>query len=114
MASSVTSLLEEEEELIGSDEEEKTQLSAVLEAGLMMNRRRLFLSHSDLVGLAPWNAAEGDIVCVLLGCRFPVILRREGEHYVLIGEVFLDGFMNGEAVVGLRGGEFVLETFEIH
>jgi len=114
MASSMASLLEEEEEMVGGDEEEKTRLSAVLEAGLMMNRRRLFLSNSDLVGLAPWNSAEGDIVCVLLGCRFPVVLRRQEDHYVLIGEAYIDEYMNGEGMVGLRDGEFGLETFEIH
>jgi hypothetical protein len=114
MANSVTSLLEEEEELIAGDDDEKKQLSAVLEAGLMMNRRRLFLSNSDLVGLAPWNSVDGDLVCVLLGCRFPVVLRREEDHYVLVGEAFIDGFMDGEAIVGLREEEFGLESFEIH
>jgi hypothetical protein len=113
MASSVTSLLEEEEEMLGSDEE-KTRLSAVLEAGLTMNRRRFFLSSSGLVGLAPWNAADGDVVCVLLGCRSPVVLRRQEDHYILIGEAYLDEYMNGEAIIGLRDGEFMLGTFEIH
>ncbi len=80
----------------------------------MMNRRRMFLSRSGLVGLAPWNAVEGDIICVLLGCRSPVVLRREKGHYVLIGETYVDEFMDGSAMVGLREGEFYLETFEIH
>jgi len=115
MASSVASLVEEDEVGVEDVEEgEKERLSAVLEAGLMMNQRRLFLSRSGFVGLAPWTAANGDIVCVLLGCRSPVVLRREKGHYVLIGEVYIDEYMNGEAMVGLRDGESVLETFEIH
>jgi hypothetical protein len=115
MASSVVSLLEEEEEgLVGEDEVEKERLSAVLEAGLMMNRRRFFLSKAGFVGAAPWNSKEGDVVCVLLGCSYPVILRREDDHYVLIGEAYIDDFMNGNAIDGLENGEFVLGTFEIH
>jgi hypothetical protein len=115
MASSVASLVEEDEVGVEDVEEgEKERLSAVLEAGLMMNQRRLFLSRSGFVGLAPWTAANGDIVCVLLGCRSPVVLRREKGHYVLIGEVYIDEYMNGEAMVGLRDGESVLEMFEIH
>lgn len=117
MASSVTSLMDEEEGIIdvedGNGDGEKEKLSAALEAGLMMNRRRMFISGSGLVGLAPWNAGEGDVVCALLGCRSPVVLRRDGKGWVLIGEVFVEGFMDGEAMVGLREGEFVLETFEI-
>lgn len=115
MASSVVSLLEEEEEgLVGEDEEEKERLSAVPEAGLMMNRRRFFLSKAGFVGAAPWNAKEGDVVCVLLGCSYPVILRSEDDHYVLIGEAYIDDFMNGNAIDGLESGELVLEIFEIH
>jgi hypothetical protein len=116
MANSVASLVEEEEDslAVGENDEEKERLSAVLEAGSMMNRRRLFLSTSGFIGLAPWDAKEGDFVCVLLGCRFPVVLRREERNYVLIGEAYIDGFMNGGAMEGLRDGEFVLKTFEIH
>ena len=80
----------------------------------MMNRRRFFLSEAGLIGAAPWNAKEGDVICVLLGCSSPVILRREDGHYVLIGEAYIDDFMNGDAIMGLENGELVLETFEIH
>lgn len=56
------------------------------------------------LGLAPANAQDGDHVCVLLGCSVPVLLRplksRIGPVYELIGECFLFGFMDGEAVTG--------------
>jgi hypothetical protein len=41
-------------------------------------------------------------------------LRRQKDRYVLVGEVYVDEYMNGEAMVGLKDGEFELETFEIH
>jgi Heterokaryon incompatibility protein (HET) len=115
MGSSVASLVDDEEVGVEDVEEgEKERLSAALEAGLMMNQRRLFFSRDGFVGLGPWNTTKGDIICVLLGCRSPVVLRKENEHYVLIGEAYIEGFMNGEAMDALRDGEFVLETFEIH
>lgn len=33
--------------------------------------------------------------------------------YRLIGECFVNGFMDGEAIEGLEGGKFQVETFEI-
>lgn len=89
----------------------KKGLQALASATLFMNGRRLFISESKTVGLAPWDSKEGDIICVLLGCRFPVVLRREAEKYILIGEAFIDGFMFGEA---LAGDNTSFETFEIH
>ena len=117
MASSTGSLMEQDEDEIAAvyeEEEEKTRLSAVLEAGLMMNRRRLFISESGKVGLAPWNAAEGDLVCVLLGCRSPVVLRREQGYYVLVGEAYVEELMQGDAVEGLKSENYLLESFELH
>ncbi|KAE8443174.1 hypothetical protein EG329_002272 [Mollisiaceae sp. DMI_Dod_QoI] len=113
IGSSVGSLIEEEEPF-NEEDGEKTKLSTMLNASLTMNRRRLFLSKEGLVGLAPWDAVEGDVVCVLLGCRFPVVLRPVDGHYVLVGETYVDGFMNGEAMVGLQEGRYGLETFKIH
>ena len=94
--------------------DEKAQMAAILSAALTMNRRRLFISEMGNVGLAPWNAEEGDVVCVLLGCRFPVVLRWAEEHYILVGEAYFEDYMDGEAMVELGEGRHELETFEIH
>lgn len=112
LSNSVSSMIDEE--LFDMDDGEKTQLSTMLNAGLTMNRRRLFLSSEGTVGLAPWDAVEGDVICVLLGCRFPVVLRAVEGHYVVVGEAYVDGFMNGEAMVGLQEKKFVLDNFDIY
>jgi hypothetical protein len=53
-------------------------------------------------GLAPKETKEGDIVCVFFGCSVPVILRQqsrgEAKHFHMIGECFVYGMMDGEAV----------------
>ena len=93
--------------------DKKDATTIILAASLMMDRRRLVISDTNLSGLGPWDSREGDTVCVLLGCMFPVILRKVEERYVLIGEAYIYGFMDGEAIAGLHDGKFVTESFEI-
>ncbi|RDW64068.1 hypothetical protein BP5796_10570 [Coleophoma crateriformis] len=93
---------------------EKFQFATILSASLTMNRRRLFISSSGFVGLGPWNMEESDLVIVLYGCRFPVVLRPVENNYILIGEAYVHGFMTGEALDYLRDGLLHEETFEIH
>jgi hypothetical protein len=62
------------------------------------NRR--FLETSDgLVGIAPGQTEKGDKVCILYGCSVPVILRKKGRFYEYIGEAYIYGKMDGEAIV---------------
>lgn len=108
---------EEEDPMVDTGEqEEKLQLSAILSAGLTMNRRRLFISQGNLVGLAPAAAEVGDVVCILLGCRYPVILRNKSHEgrYKCIGEAYVDGYMYGEAMSGLDDGTEEVRSFVIH
>ena len=49
-------------------------------------------------GLCPDQTEEGDAVCILYGCSVPVILRNVNGNYKLIGECFLFGMMDGEAL----------------
>ena len=93
---------------------EKEATAAMLSVSLMMNRRRLFISEENLSGLGPWNAIDGDVICILLGCRFPVVLRKATDHFTLIGEAYVHGYMNGKAMAELSHGKYELDTFEIH
>lgn len=61
--------------------------------------RRLVITRAGHVGMAPCRSMQGDIVCLLYGCSIPVLLReRESGSYEFVGEVYLDGFMNGEGL----------------
>ena len=64
-------------------------------------------------GIAPTNAKVGDIICVLLGCSVPVVLSRidasnPQSGYELVGEAYLHGVMDGEALQHTRSEEFCL------
>ena len=72
--------------------------------------RRLITTAEGHLGLAPHNVMEGDIV-VILDCPYPVILRRVGECYTLVGEGFIHGIMNGEAITDVSSA--FVDRFDI-
>lgn len=76
-------------------------------------QKKLLVTAGGLIGMAPPQARKDDLVCVLLGCSVPVVLRevRLGQQstYRFIGECYLHGFMNGE--VGHQGKD--LQGFTI-
>ncbi|KAL2065909.1 hypothetical protein VTL71DRAFT_3579 [Oculimacula yallundae] len=76
--------------------------------------RRFFISSTNLMGMAPDSAEPGDIICVLLGCWMPAILRPVDGHYILLGGAYYEDYMYGKGMEELAEGKFELETFEIH
>ena len=77
--------------------------------------RRLLITAQGFIGMARNEAQQGDIVCILLGCSIPVILRPSADHlsYKLVGESYIQGVMDGVAMEGLKGGQYKLEDFVI-
>lgn len=75
--------------------------------------RRFFISSSKAMGLASQEVIEGDIICIPLGCCHPVILRKVEDHYINLGEAYVDGYMYGEAMGMLEREELKLEDFEL-
>ena len=76
--------------------------------------RRLVAASDDRMGLVPPNAKKGDLVCVLLGCNVPVILRHmddSKEEYLFIGEAYFQGIMDGEALEQVDAGKLSLREF---
>jgi hypothetical protein len=75
--------------------------------------RRFFISSSKAMGLASEEVVEGDLICIPLGCCHPVIIRKVEDHYINLGEAYVDGYMYGEAMEMLERGELKLEEFEL-
>lgn len=65
------------------------------------------------IGLASHAAAQGDILCVLFGCRFPVVLRRKEDHFVFVGEAYVPDYARGEAIQELDSGKRSSQHFRI-
>jgi len=60
--------------------------------------RRLFVSKDGYLGLAPPDAQKGDRVAVLYGANVPFILRKTDSKFQVVGESYVHGLMDGEAV----------------
>lgn len=61
--------------------------------------RRLVRLVDDSLGLVPERTSQYDRICILFGCDVPVVLRRlKGGFWEFIGEAFVYGVMDGEAI----------------
>ena len=79
--------------------------------------RILFRTTSGYVGMGPKGMLENDMVCIIYGCKMPMILRRKKGGDSLIGEGYVYEIMNGQAIEKMRSeqlGGIVEEDFELH
>lgn len=62
------------------------------------------------MGLAPRGTKSGDLTCVLEGGDVPVILRPDGKEFVLVGECYVHGIMDGAV---MRNQEIALRNITL-
>ena len=60
--------------------------------------KKLFSTTSGHIGLGNVTLEPGDLVCVFLGGRTPFIVRPVDRKYKFVGECYLHGIMQGEAL----------------
>jgi hypothetical protein len=72
---------------------------------------KIILTGDGHIGRCRDTVEIGDIVCVLLGCAMPIILRPKEGYYEVVCEGYLDGIMKGEAMEALNQGKRKLEEF---
>jgi hypothetical protein len=78
-----------------------------------MKRRNMVVTSKGYIGAVPEQAQQGDLVCVLFGCSVPVVLRKRQEEnrYTFIGECYLHGFMDAEAIARRVKKELIEQNF---
>ena len=76
---------------------------------MALQYRRLVTTETGFLGLAPDEVEVGDTVAVILGCNFPVLLRPFDNGYKYVGECYVDGVMDGEAIEATNRGEFEIQ-----
>ena len=81
-------------------------------------RRRFFISSTGYVGLMPEHALNGDVIVVFYGSHVPHVLRKTKnadqsgrECYKLVGDAYVHGIMDGEALVPDPGRSHQAQTF---
>jgi Heterokaryon incompatibility protein (HET) len=72
-----------------------------------------FISPKGYIGLAHRNARYSDKICILLGASVPFILREEDDHYLLVGEAYVHGLMDGEAIEMMQREEVEVQNISI-
>lgn len=100
--------------------DESTYIEVYNSADRMVQERRLMLTENGYLGWAPDNAYDeadennvrvGDLVAIIFGCSTPLVVRAKGEFYEIVGEAYVEGFMDGEGVRLVEGGERKVESF---
>ena len=90
-------------EAIHSKDRTVQEFAQLVEA-VVSGRRLIKTAKHGFVGLAPEATQEGDIVAILYGLSVPVVLRQihgtpDGDNvFILVGECFIYGMMDGEAL----------------
>jgi hypothetical protein len=71
--------------------------------------RRSIGTENGFMGLSPAGTQLGGLICLFSGGSVPFVLRKDGpDHFVLMGECYVDGMMSGNGVLfwhmlGLEG-----------
>lgn len=80
---------------------------ALFNQGSHVVNRCYFETVEGWQGVGPRNIRQGDIVCVILGCRFPLVLRRDDwfststqDRWKVVGTCQAEDFMSGQAIYG--------------
>jgi hypothetical protein len=65
----------------------------------LVSWERIFVLTKDRrMGWVPENAIPGDVIAMLTGARVPIVLRPEEGGYTVIGDAYVHGIMDGEAM----------------
>jgi hypothetical protein len=89
----------------------ETSTTMWIEEALMY--KRFFQTLRDHLSIGPRGMRKGDLICILRGCSFPVILRKVDSYFVHVGPCFVLGIMDGEATEMAIGGKTAVRSFEI-
>ncbi|KAE8158916.1 heterokaryon incompatibility protein-domain-containing protein [Aspergillus tamarii] len=54
----------------------------------VMARRLFFVSSAGHLCVGPSRTCRGDVITILAGCNFPMILRQEGDSFKVVGEAY--------------------------
>jgi hypothetical protein len=99
-----------------SSEEDK-EWNRISESITVVSRCASFIRTESSMGFTSRFAEKDDIICTLLGCSVPVILRPcmdRPEFYHFVGECYIDGIMDGEAFQEYKSRGTEPEEFRLH
>ncbi|RDW58633.1 heterokaryon incompatibility protein-1 [Coleophoma cylindrospora] len=75
--------------------------------------RSFIITATGCMGIGPSNTFIGDTVTIILGGGVPYIIRPKGASWVFVGESYIQGLMNGEAIQSCQQGFLQEEILDI-
>lgn len=75
--------------------------------------RRSFITEGGRIGIGPSSMKKGDTVVVLFGGGTPYVLRSWKGKWLLLGDCYVTGLMQGESIEKWRAGELQDQWFDI-
>jgi hypothetical protein len=81
--------------------------------GFCASGRRFGVTEKGRMGMWPPGTVVGDSVAILFGCVTPFVLRENGDsaQHVLVGECYVRGMMDGEALKDLTEGDLKQDLY---
>ena len=92
---------------------ERESRRVVADMARLHDRWRFFETEGGRFGFAPINTESGDVVCILSGSGFPVVLRRHDSLFSHVGVCFVYDLMHGEAADLVKSGRRDIQTITI-
>jgi hypothetical protein len=104
----------EEDEQLGSFLRELILKSTSINATNHRGRNELCVNgRVDIICTRFGIPRPGDLVCLILGCAAPIVLRPVENHYKVLGEAYVPGIMYGEAIHLIREERQLMRKFEL-
>ncbi|KAH7312664.1 heterokaryon incompatibility protein-domain-containing protein [Stachybotrys elegans] len=75
--------------------------------------RKFAISERGRYCLVPTLSRPGDRICVVYGLDVPLVMRTAHGRLQLLGEAYVGGIMNGEAIEMVRSGHLTQEHFVV-
>ena len=88
---------------------------ATTRVGNVFMGRRLITTEKGYIGVALNKSRQGDLIVIALGSSVPFVLRpkEHGDTYAFVGEAYIHGIMEGQAMEWLESGKCSVGEFAI-
>ena len=106
-----------------ADVDARVLREALMQSDRVNIQRRMVVTRKGYVGMVPEATRESDVIVALLGCSMPMVLRpvrspddddgRGREQFQVVGECYVHGLMDGQAMAWLEEGEVKLEDITL-
>ncbi|KAF7950058.1 hypothetical protein EAE96_007360 [Botrytis aclada] len=80
-------------------------------------KRRFIIINGNICRIGPQGVEVGDHIVVVLECRVSIIFRERKDEdggCINLGDMYLQGYMEGKAVEDVEDGVRKFENFELH